>query len=186
MTAASITGCTLLAGTYGSPAPIDEVVESVSGDDFLSLAAPNEAGSRLEPGVSGRPEDEGVERRPEWSREGRRMKDSPDGGDRTEGQSDLSVGSARPCPGSRCARMAAAYERSQQTKPSDVSGITNLEHLDLLMLAHRQLSGLLPVRAVFPSVFDEARRMPVLLRGVRSARPDDTTQHRSPCCKSHT
>jgi hypothetical protein len=62
-----LVGC---AGMYGSPAPMDDVVESLPGDDLRSLlarslAVPRDDGSRSEDGVSGAMVELGGERRPE-------------------------------------------------------------------------------------------------------------------------
>lgn len=83
---------------YESP----DVVESLSGD---VLRVPSKVDvSRSEDGVSGALDVEGERKKlgSRYDMEGRRsLSVSPPGGDRTAGQSDLSLGNARPWVGSR-------------------------------------------------------------------------------------
>jgi hypothetical protein len=47
---------------------------------------------------------------------------------------------------------------------------TRLEHLHLLVLAHAELRGFLPMRAVLPTMLDETTRMAIFLIEIRHQR----------------
>jgi hypothetical protein len=98
---------------------------------------------------------------------------APDGGgttpgERKLGQSERSSGSDVPDGDvERCDRIAAAYAGHQHA-PHTLGGMgtTDLEELDLLVLALHELGGLAPVRRVLPAVLDQAARVLVLLGAV--------------------
>jgi hypothetical protein len=85
--------------------------------------------------------------------------------ERKEGQRERSSGRDVPVAddGERWDRMAAAWCWRQRKFSGDGRMTTNLEQLDLLVFAEDKLGCLTPVRSVFPSVFDETRRVTVNL-----------------------